>query len=129
MNDQNRTIIFIHFLTDPSGFDFDNQLEQRVKMEKNEGDVLYSLDNFSDSLTLHYAKKLITDSEKITVICQIQEEQVPSGGAFSLLNQLIRKKNSQLFCNMEYPALKPMMIRLGGKVFTSGDELIKMLFE
>lgn len=129
MNDQNRTIIFIHFLTDPAGFDFENPLEQKVRTKKKEGDVLYSLDNFSDSLTLHYAKKLISDSEQITVICQLQGEDVPTGGAFSLLNQLIKKKNSKLFCNRDYAPLKPMMIRLKGRVFATGEELMKMLFE
>jgi len=129
MNDQNRTIIFIHFLTDPAGFDFENLLEQKVRTKKKEGDVLYSLDNFSDSLTLHYAKKLISDSEQITVICQLQGEDVPIGGAFSLLNQLIKKKNSKLFCNRDYAPLKPMMTRLKGRVFATGEELMKMLFE
>ena len=128
MNDQNHTIIFIHFLTDPACFDFENPLEQKVRTEKKEGDVLYSLDNFSDSLTLHYAKQLIKDSEQITVICQVQGADVPSGGAFSLLNQLIKKKDARLFCNMDYPPMKPMMIRLKGKVFSSEDDLMRMLF-
>lgn len=87
----------------------------------NEKDVLFTVDNYSDSISLSYIAELLK-APSVTIVCDIQSEK-NLGKIASILNQAVRHPDLKLFVNVEVPQLKPFMVQLAGSVFHDVDEI------
>ncbi|MEQ8471560.1 MAG: hypothetical protein RIC35_10255 [Marinoscillum sp.] len=123
MSHISHTYILLHLLSDPNQYDFDNTLELEIRSSIEDQAVLYTCDNFSDSVTLSYVSDLLK-AEKVTIICDLSEGITTAGKLASIFNQLIRHPNVRLFVNREALFLKPYMIRLKGIVYTEVREVL-----
>lgn len=117
-----RTIILLQFIVTSSDYDFRSPALVLLEKVKKSDDTLFTLDNLSESVTLHYAKSLIDGPEEIILVCDLS-----AGGSLGpfqgLLNHCLRKKNVRLISIGESEPLKPFIHHMKGKVVSYVDDL------
>lgn len=114
MESQNRAIILLQYLNNRKAFNFASPVIHILEREKGPADVLYSVDNFSDSLTVHYAKALMDQSKNILLVCDLNKAEQP-GSLLAVLNYAVKKKNTKLIVIGKSPILQPFIKFLDGK--------------
>lgn len=118
------TYLIIHFLENQQDFDFDNPIEKAVREIALPEDLILTADNFSNVFTIQQYAKEIKACQELTVICDFANEQVEPGAGLSLLNALIRKENVRLLTNLIHPKIKPVFIRLKGKLVSDWSTVL-----
>lgn len=121
------TYLIIQFLDSALSFNFDQPVEALVRRIKQGDDVVLSLDNFSDALTIQGAIRLISESYELTIICDFSQENASGTGLSALFNSTIKKKNVRLLTNNEPIALKPFFVRLKAEKYRNYQELEEFL--
>lgn len=121
------TYLIIQFLDSALSFNFDQPVESLVRRIKQEDDVVLSLDNFSDALTIQGAIRLISESNELTIICDFSQENAAATGLSALFNSTIKKQNVRLLTNNEPIALKPFFVRLKAEKYRNYQELEEFL--
>lgn len=121
MSHISHSYILIQYLEDAHQYQFENELEIEIKSRLEENEVLFTLDNFSDSTSLHYTGELLK-AGKVTIICDFKSDTA-LGKTNAILNQAIKHPDVRLFSNQDNKVLKPFMIRLKGKMYKNVEEI------
>lgn len=121
MSNNTHNYLLMQILEDPNAYDFSNSLENKIKSKVKEGDVVFTIDNFSDAISIGYAGELL-QAENITIVCHVKAD-APLGKLTILFNQVIRHPQARLFANQETKSIKPFMTHMKGKIFKTEREL------
>lgn len=126
MKSQTRAILLLQYFENKESFSFASPVLTFLEQEKGQNDVIFSLDNFSDNLTSHYAKKLIEEAQETFLICDLNgADQL--GPLQAILNYCVKKKNVKLLSIGENRLLKPFMNFLEGEVIADVEGLREIL--
>lgn len=119
---KSRAIILLQYLKSKEDFRFSSELLTYLQRQKGQSDTLFSLDNYSDALTTHYARQLMEGSDEVLIICDVENCE-SLGATLPILNYAIKQKQVKLYTNGKNKLLGPFMKFLNGQLFYSLDEL------
>lgn len=114
MTMSSRAIIFLQHVTTPEQSGFDSPVLTALQAAKKPEEVLFSMDNFSDQVTRHYALELIKRSEEVMLICDLSGATT-FGQLQAVLNFAVKHKNVRLVSVGTHSLLEPFMIMLNGE--------------
>lgn len=127
MKTQPRAIILLQYLSDKNDFSFSSPLLTNLREHSGQDDVIFSADNFSDQITVHYANSLIDLEQEVLIICDLEGCENP-GSNLSILNHAVRKKKNVKLYSRGTPAmLRPFMKFLKGVTFSRDEEVSALL--
>ncbi|RED99567.1 hypothetical protein [Marinoscillum furvescens] len=121
-----RTFLLFQVIPSTTDYAFGSELEQALRAALTPNDTLLTLDNFSDAVTVAYAKKLLNESTEISVILDIQDTDQPGGAITPLLNYL-HKHPVTCFYHTESRFLKPFLTKWKATRFEGHEELIQLI--
>ena len=122
MQTHQRAIIFLQYVKSKEHLPITSPVLKRIEQLQGPTDVVFTLDNFSDQITTHYAKKLMDQSQEILLIAEM-EESVDLGALAAILNHAVRKKWVKLLVKGGCSALENYMKLLHGNSFQTAEEL------
>lgn len=123
MKSLNRAIIFLQLLKNENSFRFNVPYLQKIEHTYGQEYTIFSLDNFSDTTTTHYARKLLKESEQTVIICEVEEAE-SLGAIGSLLNEAVKEKQKiRFFVTKVTEVLLPFQKALNGELFDENKDL------
>lgn len=127
MTEKTLQILLIRFVKTITTYDFENPVEESLRLLKKPGDALFTMDNHSDTATISYAKKFLQGNAPVVLICHFEQDTPSLGSALSVLNFALKTK-ATLYSNQDTMPIKVFFKKLNGKKYLEVSDLKKWIF-
>lgn len=117
-------ILLLQYIRSRTDYLFDGTLEQSLQKSLPES-LIFSADNYSDAITINYARQFLQTHEAI-IICHLDAKEILPGATRSLLH-LGMINRLKIFANLAPDWLALFMTQLNGKMYGSQQELVLMI--